>query len=217
MKNYYEILGVQQTVTAAQLKKAYRKLALEHHPDRNQGNKEAEEKFKELSAAYQVLSNPEKRREYDSALADKGVKREFEESYGPGEGAESMSMDEILRRFGGIFGGEFGENLHQSRRGSQPGYDVEAELQTDFRTATLGGKVPVTLTGEVTCARCDGRGAEGKDATCPTCRGSGRVTRQDRKEGQFFTVTKPCQTCAGTGIDQSLQCPECRRRSDKAW
>jgi DnaJ-class molecular chaperone len=64
MKNYYEILGVQQTVTAAQLKKAYRKLALEHHPDRNQGNKEAEEKFKELSAAYQVLSNPEKRREY---------------------------------------------------------------------------------------------------------------------------------------------------------
>jgi molecular chaperone DnaJ len=209
MKNYYEILGVPQTVAEAQLKKAYRTLALKYHPDRHPGDREAEEKFKELSAAYQVLSNPEKRREYDSALAGGGAGREFEESYGPGAGAQAMSIDEILSRFGGIFGGEFGENLHRSRRGGRPGYDVEAELQTDFRTAALGGKVPVTLTGEVTCARCGGRGAEGKDATCPTCQGSGRVTRQGRKEGRFFTVTNPCQTCAGTGVDPSLRCPEC--------
>lgn len=210
MKNYYEILGVQQTVTAEQLKKAYRKLALEHHPDRNQGNKDAEERFKELSAAYQVLSNPEKRREYDAVLADKAARREYEENLRSGAGAEGLSVDEILRRYGGIFGGEYGETLHRARRGGRPGYDVETELTIDFRTAALGGKVPVTLTGEVGCARCGGRGAEGGDATCATCRGSGRVTQQARKEGQFFTVTKSCPTCAGTGIDPSLRCPECR-------
>jgi len=209
MRNYYEILGVPQTVAEAELKKAYRTLALKHHPDRNPGNKEAEEKFKELSMAYQVLSNPEKRREYDSALAGAGTHREFDESAGPGAGAEAMSIDEILRQFGGVFGGEFGENLHRSRRGGRPGYDVEAQLHTDFRTAALGGKVPVTMTSEVACARCGGRGATGSDATCATCKGSGRVTRQARKEGRFFTVTNPCQTCAGTGVDPSLRCPDC--------
>jgi molecular chaperone DnaJ len=209
MKNHYEILGVPQTVAEAELKKAYRTLALKYHPDRNPGNKEAEEKFKELSMAYQVLSDPEKRRAYDAALAGPAAGREFEERPGPGTGAEAMSIDEILRQFGGIFGGEFGENLHRSRHGGRPGYDVEAELHTDFRTAALGGKVPVTMTSEVTCARCDGRGAAGGDATCATCKGSGRVTRQARKEGRFFTVTNPCPTCSGTGVDPSLRCPEC--------
>jgi molecular chaperone DnaJ len=209
MKNLYEILGVPPTVAEAQLKKAYRTLALKYHPDRNPGNKEAEEKFKELSAAYQVLSNPEKRREYDAALAGGAPGKEFEEHFGHEAGAEAMSIDEILRRFGDVFGGEFGENLHRARRGGRPGYDVEAELQADFRTAALGGKLPVTLTSELACARCGGRGTERSDAACPACHGSGRVTRQARKEGRFFTITNPCQTCGGTGVDPSLRCPEC--------
>jgi molecular chaperone DnaJ len=118
-------------------------------------------------------------------------------------------MDEILSRFGGIFGGEFGESLHRSRRAGRPGYDVETELEIDFRTAALGGKVPVTLTGEVACTRCGGRGADGNGATCPTCRGSGRATRQARDKGRFFTVTSPCPTCGGTGIDPGRRCTEC--------
>ncbi len=209
MKNYYDILGVPHTATEAQLKKAYRKLALKHHPDRSPGDKGAEERFKELSAAYEVLSNPDKRREYDAALAGGATSPESEQSFGPGAGAESWSMDDILSRFGDIFGGEFGERLHRSRRAGRPGYDVETELKIDFRAAALGGKVPVTMTGEVTCTRCRGRGAEGDDANCPTCRGSGRATRQAREKGRFFTVTSPCPTCGGTGIDPAHRCTEC--------
>jgi len=209
MKNYYEILGVPHKSTEDQLKKAYRGLALKHHPDRNPGDRGAEERFKELSAAYEVLSNPDKRRKYDAALAAGATGPESEQSFGPGAGAESWAMDDILSRFGDIFGGEFGERLHRSRRAGRPGYDVETKLKIDFRAAALGAKVPVTMTGEVTCTRCRGRGAEGDDATCPTCRGSGRATRQAREKGRFFTVTSPCPTCGGTGIDPAHRCPEC--------
>jgi molecular chaperone DnaJ len=209
MRDYYEILGVSHTGNEAQIKKAYRTLAFKCHPDRNQGDEKAEEKFKELSAAYQVLSDPKKRCEYDAALAGKGRDRKFEENFGPGAGAESWSIDEILSRFGDIFGGEFGENLHRSRRGRRPGYDLQAELETDFRTAALGGRVQIALSGETTCTRCGGRGGEGSDTTCGTCRGSGRSTRQAREEGRFFTVTNPCPTCGGTGIDPAHQCLEC--------
>ena len=121
-----------------------------------------------------------------------------------------MSIDEILRRFGGIFGGEFGERIHRSRGAARPGHDAEVELEVDFRTAALGGKVSVSLSGAVSCARCGGRGAIGDHPECPTCRGSGRVTAQSRDKGQFFTVTRPCPTCHGTGVDPSKECPECR-------
>src|SRR5512139_1104079 len=120
-KDYYEILGVPKTATEEQIKKAYRKLALKYHPDRNPGNKQAEEKFKELTEAYQVVSNPEKRRQYDAALAG-GAAREFEQSYRTGSGLEAMSIEDLLRQFGDIFEGDFGESLHRSRRGGHPGY-----------------------------------------------------------------------------------------------
>jgi molecular chaperone DnaJ len=211
MKNYYEILGVPRHASVDDIKSAYRKLALRYHPDRNPGNKQAEEKFKELTAAYEVLSNEEKRREYDDALA--GRVRPGAEGFGgraPFESdVESMSIDEILRRFGGIFGGDFGESLHRGRRGQRPGYDAEVELELDFRTAALGGQVPVSLSGAVTCPRCGGTGALGSDPKCPTCGGRGRVTGQSRRQGGFFTVTRPCPTCHGTGIDPSKECPEC--------
>lgn len=216
MKNYYEVLGVSKTATPEDIKKAYRTLALKYHPDRNPGDKSSEEKFKELAAAYGILSDPEKRREYDDRLAGRAQPgTEPRGSYGPGGAApfesdvESMSMDEILRRFGGIFGGEFGERVHRSRGAARPGYDAEVELEVDFRAASLGGKVSVSLFGAVACTRCGGRGAIGDRPECSTCRGSGRVTAQSSDKGQFFTVTRPCATCHGTGVDPSKECPDC--------
>ncbi|MHB8077988.1 MAG: DnaJ C-terminal domain-containing protein [Candidatus Krumholzibacteriia bacterium] len=217
MKSHYETLGVKSAATPEEIKKAFRALALKYHPDRNHGNRQAEEKFKELAAAYDILSDPAKRREYDDALAGPapsgaGPRRPAGRG-GPapfGPDVESMSIDEILRRFGGIFGGEFGEGIHRAHGAARPGHDAEVALEVDLRTAALGGKVAVSLTGEVPCARCGGRGALGDAPECATCHGSGRVTAQARDKGEFFTVTRPCPTCHGTGRDPATECPECR-------
>ncbi len=223
MKNHYETLGVASSATPKEIKKAYRALALKFHPDKNPGDAAAEEKFKELATAYEILSDPEKRREYDEGLKGRAASGPgFRERSGPGghgspgghapfgADAESMSVDEILRRFGGIFGGEFGEEVHRSRGPSRPGHDAEVALDVDFRTATLGGKVSVSLSGAVACTHCDGRGATGDDPRCPRCLGSGRTTVQSKDKGEFFTVTRPCATCHGTGVDPSKECPECQ-------
>jgi len=217
MKNPYQVLGVPTSATPEEIKKAYRALALKFHPDRNPGNKAAEEKFKELAAAYEVLSDPEKRREFDDVAAGRvpsgaGSRRPSGPGgRGPaGPDVEAMSMDEILRRFGGVFGSEFGESLHRSRGAAHPGYDAEVELEVEFGTAALGGKVAVSLSGAVACPRCGGSGALGEHPECPACHGSGRATSQSREEGQFFTVTRPCPACHGTGVDRAKECPECR-------
>jgi molecular chaperone DnaJ len=216
MKNHYETLGVSASATPEELKKAYRILALKHHPDRNQGNKKAEEKFKELAMAYETLSDPEKRREYDEAISGRtpsgaGPRGPFRPGGSDTSDAdvESMSIDEILRRFSGIFGGEFGESVHRSRGAARPGTDAEVDLEIDFRAASLGGKVSVSLSGAVPCPRCGGRGALGDNPECSTCRGSGRITAQSREKGEFFTVTRPCPACHGTGVDPAKECGEC--------
>ncbi|RPJ49341.1 MAG: J domain-containing protein [Candidatus Latescibacterota bacterium] len=216
-KNHYETFVFQSSAAPGEMKKAYRLLALKFHPDKNPGDRQAEEKFRELAGAYEVLSDPVKRREYDDMLAGRapsgaGPRGPFaKDGRAPsGPDAESMSIDEILRRFGGIFGGEFGEKIHSSRGAARPGYDAEVELEVEFRTAALGGKVSVSLSGAIACPRCDGRGAIGDHAECPTCRGSGRATAQSRSEGQFFTVTRLCEACHGTGVDPSKECTECR-------
>ncbi|MFC1525939.1 DnaJ C-terminal domain-containing protein [Candidatus Latescibacterota bacterium] len=208
MRNHYEVLGVSISATPEELKKAYRTLALRFHPDKRPGDRQAEEQFRELAGAYEILSDPEKRHEYDQMLAGRvpsgaGPDRPFESD------AESMSIDEILRRFGGIFDGEFGEQIHRGRGAARPGHDGEVELEVDFRTAALGGKVSVSLSGAVTCPHCGGRGATGDRPECATCGGSGRATAQSRGKGQFFTVTRPCAICHGTGVDPSRECPEC--------
>jgi len=216
MRDHYEALGVPRAATAQEIKKAYRALALKFHPDKNPGNRKAEERFKELAGAYEVLSKPNLRREYDEALANPA-----RAGTGPGgaagpggpspfaAGGEGMSIDEILRRFGDILGGEFGEGIHSTRGAARPGQDAEVELEVDFRVAALGGKVAVSLSGAVACQRCGGRGALGDHPECAACHGSGRVTGQSREKGQFFTVTRSCPTCHGTGVAPAQACPDC--------
>lgn len=217
MSDHYGTLGVRSSATPAEIKKAFRALALKYHPDRNPGDRTAEEKFKAVAGAWKVLSDPASRGEYDAAMTGggtpgRGVRGAAGDGGSPPFGADGdpMTVDEILRRFGGIFEGGLGEEFHRSRSAARPGRDAEVELELAFATAALGGSVSVSLAGAVPCAACGGRGATGDQPQCPTCHGSGRITAQPRDEGRFFTVTLPCSTCHGTGIDPARVCPECR-------
>jgi molecular chaperone DnaJ len=108
-------------------------------------------------------------------------------------------MDDILSRFGDLFGGDFGSSFHRGREPGRRGYDIETQLELDFRTAALGGKVAVSIDGEVACPACAGKGVTGDSGNCSGCGGSGRVTRQSNHPGQFYTITEPCPQCGGTG------------------
>lgn len=209
MKDYYKVLGLERGASTEEIKKTYRKLAIQYHPDKNPGNQAAEEKFKELAEAYDTLSNAEKRKEYDAFLASGGRRPRGEGATWSGGGG-SMSMEDILSRFGDLFGADFGPSFHQRRSPARPGYDIETALEVDFRTAALGGKVDVSIQGDAACDRCGGRGFEGQPQPCSTCGGSGRVTRPSEQPGQFFTVTRPCPTCHGAGHSPGTACKQCR-------
>ena len=152
MKDYYAVLGVKPDASEEEIKKAYRRMAVKYHPDKNPGNQEAEERFKDAAEAYSVLSNAEKKREYDALRAGGGrPSPEYEEAARSGWGAQGWTIEDILRQFGDVFGSGFGEAYHQGRPAGRTGYDIEAELEVDFRTAAVGGKVPVSVSGETTC------------------------------------------------------------------
>lgn len=212
MKDYYDVLGVARDAEEEQIKKAYRRKAVRYHPDKNPGDKVAEERFKELSEAFAVLSNAEKRREYDAALAG-GQDWEGFTPDGARPGAEqAWTVEDFLRQYGDIFGSDFGPSFHRGRPAARPGYDLDAELKVDFRTAALGGRVRINLRGEVACSSCQGSGAQGQTRPCPTCQGSGRVTGHSQRAGQFFSVTRPCPTCHGSGLAPGEACPACGGR-----
>lgn len=206
-KDYYGVLGVAKNASQAEIKKAYRRLAQKHHPDANRGDKAAEERFKEVSAAYDVLGDESKRKEYDRIrdMASAG----FRYGAGPGGnirfedlGFDSGAFGDIFDLFGG--GG-------RRRRQAQRGADLETEVQISFEDAIAGTTVPLRIAGAAACETCGGSGAEpGTQAhTCPECGGTGSVTVDQglfslsrgcpRCGGSGRVIDTPCRTCGGTG------------------
>lgn len=202
--DYYEILGVSPTASQDEVKRAYRRLARQHHPDANQGDAASEDRFKEISHAYETLSDPERRRHYDMFGADAGVG-----VGGPGPSGFGVGIDDIFDAFFG--GSPFGGT--RSRSSSRPaGRDLAVEMELDFTEAIFGIEREVELRMYVLCTACDGGGtAEGTHAeTCSTCGGRGEVQQVRRTMlGQVVTA-HACPACRGQGIVIAHPCPTCR-------
>lgn len=218
-KDYYHELGVPKTATAAEIKKAYRKLARDLHPDKNPGNKQAEEKFKAVSEAHDVLSDDTRRKEYDEAreLAASGAFRGY--SGGSGGGAGGFDLSDLLRNarssgsggeggLGDIFGGLFNRGGGQQQRTrARRGADVETQVSLTFDQAVHGETVPLQLTERRTCDTCHGTGAKPGTSphTCGVCGGSGLITRNQGS----FAFSEPCANCSGRGSVIDEKCPTC--------
>jgi molecular chaperone DnaJ len=202
-RDYYEILSVTRTATEQEIKSSYRKLAMQFHPDRNPGNSEAEEKFKEATEAYSVLIDSEKRTRYDQ-FGHAGV------SNGSGFGFDSGNFTDLSDVFGDIFSDLFGVNTQGRRGGSrvQQGGDARADVTLTFEEAAFGKKTEVKARCYETCEHCKGSGAApGKGATtCTTCGGRGQV----RYQQGFFNIGRSCPACQGTGRVISDPCNKCK-------
>jgi len=218
-RDYYEVLGVAKTATADEIKKAYRKKAIQYHPDRNPGDKEAEEKFKEAAEAYEVLSNADKRARYDQ-FGFAGV----DGAAGGGSGfggfnGQGMSMDDIFSMFGDIFGGHGGFGGFSSGFGgsSQPrqrkfrGSDLRVKVKLNLKEISTGVEKKFKLKKYVQCSHCHGTGAEGDGGTetCPTCHGTGSVTRTQQSIFGTMQTQTVCPQCGGEGKIIKNKCKEC--------
>lgn len=216
-KDYYAALGVAKGAPAADIKKAYRKLARELHPDKNPGNAESEARFKEVSEAYDVLSDDAKRKEYDEAreLFAQGGFRPGGFSPGPG-GFQGGTFDMsdlfgggagggIGDLFGGLFGGAGGRTTRTA--GPQRGRDVESEVTIEFDEAVRGETLPLSMSGPAACQVCHGSGARPGTSPrrCPTCGGSGTIMRNQGG----FGFSEPCRECRGSGQIIDEPCPNC--------
>jgi molecular chaperone DnaJ len=216
-RDYYEILGVKKQSTPEEIKKAYRKVAMQFHPDRNPGDKEAEEKFKEAAEAYEVLNDAEKRAQYD---------RFGHQAFGPGRGGNGgfggggMNMDDIFSQFGDIFGdegfGSFFGNRGSGRGGrtggGSRGTNLRVKLKLNFEEMAKGAHKTIKIKKHVRCTACSGSGAKDKNSvqTCTACQGSGQVRRvQNTFLGQMQTVTT-CPTCNGDGTTITSKCGSCK-------
>ncbi|XZF13636.1 molecular chaperone DnaJ [Chitinophagaceae bacterium MMS25-I14] len=215
-RDYYEVLGVAKTASADEIKKSYRKIAMQHHPDRNPGDKAAEEKFKEAAEAYDVLSNADKRAQYDR-FGHAGVGSAAGGGFG---GQGGMRMEDIFQNFGDIFGddmfGSFfgggGGRQGGGRRQGSRGANLRVKLKMDFSEIAHGANKKIKVKKYVPCQPCDGSGAKDKSSiqTCSTCGGSGQVRRvANTFLGQMQTVTT-CPTCNGEGTQISAKCPHCK-------
>ena len=214
-KDFYKILGISETATPEEVKKAYRKLAQTHHPDANPDDPEAENRFKEISEAYATLSDPEQRKEYDQVrrLAASGGFQGFGAQGGGGFGGfggqqvRVEDLQDLLGGFGGI-GDLFGFGSQQSQRGPRQGADMATELSIGFEDAAFGVTTEVTVEGAAACSRCSGSGAEpgSNITTCPTCSGRGVVAQNQG----FFSFSQPCPQCGGSGKLIEEKCTQCR-------
>ncbi|POR03282.1 molecular chaperone DnaJ [Alkalispirochaeta sphaeroplastigenens] len=204
-RDYYEVLGVSRDASVEDLKKAYRKIAVQNHPDRNPGDAGAEERFKEAAEAYEVLANPEKRQAYDQ-FGFAGV-----DGLGGGPQGFSSSRDfeDIFGDFSDIFGSFFGGGgrSRSSGRGRSRGSDLRYDLQIPFTDAAFGTKAEIAYEREAGCDACNGSGASAGSGrkTCPTCGGAGQV----RRSSGFFSVASVCPSCQGSGTVIEDPCPTC--------
>jgi molecular chaperone DnaJ len=229
-KDFYAVLGVPASAKQDEIKKQYRKLASKHHPDKNPTDPKAAERFKEISEAYQVLGDAEKRKQYDQmrqlgafgGFGGGGQRRPGGQpgagspfgAGGPGGNAQNFRFEDLgdvgLGGLGDLFSSMFGGGSAQRgarSRGPERGQDVESQLQIPFRTAALGGKVPIELEVNEECGTCHGSGAApgAKIQTCPECQGRGTISF-----GQGgFAVQRPCPMCLGKGTVPSERCPTC--------
>ncbi|MCK6683268.1 MAG: molecular chaperone DnaJ [Thermoanaerobaculia bacterium] len=200
MQDYYEILGVSKDADPDTIKSAYRKFALKYHPDRNPGNKEAEEKFKAGAEAYSVLSDAEKRARYDR-FGPEGVQG----AAGPG-GFDPVTFSDFADILGDFFGFGFGDSGRRGRR--RQGEDLKADLSLTFEEAAFGAEKNLKIRRFERCDSCRGTGSKEGESTvaCPTCRGRGRV---QFRQG-FFALERPCPDCEGSGEKVRNPCTECR-------
>lgn len=202
-KDYYEILGVPRSATQDEIKKAYRKLAVKYHPDKNPDSTEAEDKFKEVSEAYEVLGEPGKRKQYDQFGHDAFVNRR-----GGGQGPSVDPFDIFSQVFGGsMFDSFFGGAGGGARPRTQRGADLRYDMEVDFEDAVFGTDTTVQIPRAETCSTCSGNGAApGTSAkTCPHCRGTGQVTMAQG----FFSVRQTCPYCRGQGETVDSPCATC--------
>ncbi|PKQ24730.1 MAG: molecular chaperone DnaJ [Actinobacteria bacterium HGW-Actinobacteria-5] len=211
-KDYYKVLGVSKDAKPEEIKKAFRKLARQYHPDQNKTNADAEAKFKEISEANSILSDPAKRKEYDEArsLFGGGGFR-F-----PGAGQGGPSMEDLFRGagdsgigdlFGNLFGGA--TTTRRTSRGPRRGADIEGEVTIDFASALAGSTVTMQTTSDAACPTCHGTGARpgSQPRVCPVCQGSGMQTSTS---GGVFAVTEPCRECRGRGMIVDDPCATCQ-------
>jgi molecular chaperone DnaJ len=214
-RDYYELLGVERGASKDDIKKAYRKLAFQYHPDKNPGNKDAEEKFKEATEAYEVLSDPDKRRTYDQ-FGHGGLGRGAGPGpFGGGGGFEGFDISDALRAFmrefgGGGFGfeGDFGNGRPRARKGR----DLQVRVSLTLAEIATGADKQIRVTKLVSCKTCKGTGAQAgsKPETCETCQGTGQIKQVQRTIlGQFINVVE-CHVCSGTGSVVKNPCPDCR-------
>jgi len=207
-RDYYEVLGVQKNATKDEIKKAYRKLAIQYHPDKNPGDKAAEEKFKEATEAYEVLADDKKKQAYDQ-FGFAGV----EGMGGPTPHDFSQAFhgfEDIFGDFSGIFDTIFGGGTRRSgggHGGTRQGSNLRYDIEISFKDAVFGTKVEIQYNKNDACPVCNGSGAASGTGrkVCPTCKGAGQI----RQSAGFFSMASPCPSCGGQGEIIEKPCPEC--------
>lgn len=204
-RDYYEVLGIPRDAAKDDIKKAYRRLAIENHPDRNPGNTEAEERFKEATEAYEVLADDKKRQAYDqfgfSGVEGMGSPQDFTSVF--------RDFEDIFGDFGSIFDSFFGGNRRRrdTRTSARRGSDLRYDLEIPFTEAAFGTKTEITFVRNEACNDCNGTGADGASGRkiCPTCEGTGQV----RRSSGFFSIATTCPTCKGEGEIIDKPCHVC--------
>lgn len=211
-RDYYEVLGVAKTASDDEIKRAYKKMAIKYHPDRNPGDKEAEDKFKEAAEAYDVLRDPEKRQRYDQ-FGPEGVN-----GMGGFGGGQGMNMDDIFSMFGDIFGGGFGGGFGRGFGGQGQGYrkpkfkgkDQRLRVELDLNEIVNGTTKKFKLKNDVVCSHCHGSGSQdGKVDTCSTCHGTGYVIHTQQSIFGMMQSQSACPECRGEGTVIKNKCHEC--------